>query len=365
MAQNIVQTPQPPPRMPFRFAARQHVTPAGNVPYKAGSKAQGLDLPPIGWSGRLFISLRGQMVAGGSAPAFKNNVEQAWNLIQRIQIGGNGGLANIVDLSGFDAYLYSHFIERGYKLDAPGVGSSAVDPLLIKGTSPGAGATVNDFCMTYVIPLAANNGLGFETGLLGFQAKDAQFKLDLTFAALSDIYNNAPTINNASVDVFYLWYEQPDTNRVDMPFPQIVRLSSMEKALINTTSELGNAVDIVDVGGTLMQAIIAVKVNDAYSSANLERILLKLNKNITAYEMAHWVARLQNRYQLGVDLPEGVTAMDFYHSTQSVSEGDPRDMWDLDQYSSFDIALQLKSAVVTDAATSRARVIIRSRHDLV
>lgn len=350
---------QPPPLIPFRLAARQHITQVSSVPYAPGTKLPTIKLPQVGWLAGIIVRMFGTITGGAGTATYVNAVEQAFNLISRFRLNGNGGNINLIDISGFDAYLVSHFLQRGFKLDAAGVGSSAVDPTLIKTPLTTTGQVVTDFALTYFLPVNANQGLNFETGLINLQAQDATFTLDMDTSPLASIYaTNVPSFSATNVEVSYLWYEWVDPSRVQIPPPLIVRLSAQDYApVINGDNKL-----VVPRAGTLMQAIIENKIDGAYSSVAVDEVSLRLNLNTIVYNMKGYQNRLWNRQNLGVDLPAGVNAFDFYHSSQSVSEGDSRDMFDLEQYSTFELISRITGMAVP--ATSNIRCIFRTLQQL-
>lgn len=348
---------EPPPLIPFRVAARQHFTPIGSVPYSSGAKLTPLKLSPVGWAAFLVVRVFGTATgAAGGTATYVNATEQAFNLISRFRVDGNGGNINAIDMSGFDAYLLSHLFQRSFKLDAAGVGSSAVDPTLIKTPLTTMNQVVADFCLTYLLPFSANNGLDFDTGLLNFQAQDATFYLNMDTPATSAIYaTNAPVFSAMNVQVGYLWYEHPNPEQVMLPRPVLVRTLGQDSglAIVNGDNKV-----IVGRQGTLMQAIVVNKIDGAYSSTAVDSLSIRLNLNPTPYVMKGYENRLLNRINLGVDFPAGVNCWDFYHATQAVSEGDSRDMFDLEQYSTFELISTITG--MATPATSSIRTITRT-----
>lgn len=347
---------QPPPLIPFRMAARQHFTPIGSVPYASGTKLTPLKLAPVGWAAFLIVRIFGTATGGAGTATYVNATEQAFNLISRFRVDGNGGNINAIDMSGWDAYLLSHLFQRSFKLDAPGTGSSAVDPTLIKTPLTTNAQVVNDFALTYVLPFNANNGLDFDTGLLNFQAQDATFYLNMDAPQTSAVYaTNAPTFSNMNVQVGYLWYEMPDVTRVAIPRKVLVRTLGQDSGLA-----IANGDNRVVVGrqGTLMQAIVVNKIDGAYDSTKVDSVSVRLNLNPMPYVEKGYENRILNRMNLGVDFPAGVNCWDFYHATQAVSEGDSRDMWDLEQYSTFELISTITGLTVP--STSSIRLITRT-----
>jgi hypothetical protein len=344
----------------FRIAARQHFSPIGAVPYVSGGKLNTLPISQVGLLAALIVQVKGTATGGAGTATYVNATEQAFNLINRFRLNGNGGNINIIDASGWDIYLFSHFLQRSFKLDAPGAGSSAVDPTLIKTPLTTVGQVVADFTMTYYLPVNANQGHDFDTGLINVQAQDATFSLDMDTPATTAIYaTNAPTFSAMNVQVGYLWYEFPDPLRVQLPRPLLCRLVGLDTGLAVVNGE-----NRYNVGrqGSLMQAIIASKVDGAYDSTKVDELQVKLNLNPTPYVMKGYENRLINRLNLGVDLPAGVNAFDFYHSTQGVSEGDARDMFDLEQYATFQLITKITGMTVP--STSSIRVITRTLQTL-
>jgi hypothetical protein len=353
-------TQQPPPLIPFRLAARQHYTPIGSVPYVSGTRLQTLRISPVGWLAFLIVQVKGTITGGAGTATYVNATEQAFNLISRFRLNGNGGNINAIDCSGWDLYLTSHLFQRAFKLDAQGVGSSAVDPTLIKTPLTTNAQVVTDFTMTYILPVNANNGLNFDTGLLNLQAQDATFTLDMDAALATDIYaTNVPAFSAMNVQVGYLWYEMPNPNRVALPRPVMVRLLGQDsgKAIVNGANPI-----VIGRQGTLMQVIVVHKVDGAYDSTKVDELQVRLNLNPTPYVMKGYENRIVNRLNLGVDFPAGVNCFDLYHATQAVSEGDSRDMFDLEQYSTFEIISKVIGMTVP--ATTNIRVITRTLQQL-
>lgn len=351
---------QPAPLIPFRLAARQHYQPIGSVPYVSGTKLQSLKLSPVGWLAYLIVQVKGTITGGGGTATYVNATEQANNLISRFRLNGNGGNINAIDCSGWDAYLLSHFLQRAFKTDAPGVGSSAVDPTIIKTPLTTNAQVVTDFTMTYFLQVAANNGLNFDTGLLNMQAQDATFYLEMDAANVADIYaTNLPTFSAMNVNVGYLWYEMPNPDQVAIPRPVMVRTLGQDSGLAVVNGE--NKI-IIGRQGTLMQAIVVTKTDGAYNSAAVDQLAIRLALNPRPYEQKGYENRLINRINLGVDLPAGVNAFDLYHATQSVSEGDSRDMFDLEQYTTFEVIDKVTGMTVP--ATSNIRIITRTLQQL-
>ena len=346
--------------IPFRMAARQHYSPIGSVAYASGSRLPSVRINPVGYLAALIVQVKGTATGGAATATYVNATEQAFNLISRFRLNGNGNNINVIDCSGWDAYLYSHFYQRGFKLDAPGVGSSAVDPTLVKTPLTTVGQVVTDFALTYVLPVNANQGLSFETGLLLMQAQDATFVLDMDAPATSAIYaTNAPTFSAMNVQVGYLWYELPDPTDVKLPDNLLVRLSGQDSglAVVNGDNKI-----VIGRQGTLVQVIVASKIDGAYDSTKVDEITVRLNLNPQPYIMKGYENRLINRMNLGVDLPAGVNAFDFWHSSQSVSEGDSRDMFDLEQYSTFEIIPKITG--MASPSTSSLRIITRTIQQL-
>lgn len=347
--------------VPLRYAARKrHMSAFDSTPFVSGAQAKNLTLPQVGLFAGLFLRLQGTITRqAGIVPVFKNPVEQAWNMLRRIRVEYNGNKFSQIDVSGFDAYIYSHFTQRAFKMGAPGVGSSATDPDFIRNLNPtvdGAQA----FNLTYFIPITANDFRQFDSGLINLQAQDLIGEVKIDFAALNAIYTEStvPTLN-CVVEAGYMYYDFPDPRQVELPLPLAVRLQSSERQILQKGA---NSISL-DRDGVLMQAILAVKINNSYASSDVDSLEIKLNNADTVYSMSRWENRLINRMNLGVDLPEGVYAHDFMHSEGEVSQGDERDMFDLEQYSMFQLKVNISSAAVI-AGDSTIRTIQRTYKEL-
>jgi hypothetical protein len=349
------------PKIPFRLAAREHITQVGVKPFAEGSKVQ-FELPKVGWLSALFLRLHGTVgvTTGGGVATFKNATRRAWDIVSRMRLEGNGGQISLIDLQGFSAYLVSHLLERSFKIDAGGAGSSSADPSFIQGLTPATDVANKPFDLTYVLPVSAGHGMNFETGLVNLQAEELTMNLTLDTARSSEIYaTNAPVLNGLSFELGYRWFEMPDEATVELPPPLVIRTTDKVQALINGE----NAIKHIRQG-TLMQAITAARTNGVYQNAGVDKVGVKLNKNSTAYDVMNWQNRIVNRIGLGVDLPEGVNLFDFYHASQSVSEGDSRDMFDLEQYSTFESIVNVPNGFITDTATSDVTLITRTLNEL-
>lgn len=347
---------QPPPLIPFREASRQKFLKISTKNFVPGSR-ESWQLPQTGMLAALVVRIFGTLTgnAGGTA-TYTNATEGAFNLLGRMRLEGNGGNIQIFDLTGFETYLLSHLgLERGYGLDKPGVGSSAVDPTLSKTPLPTASQVISDFAQVYYIPVNANQGLNFDTGLINLQAQDAIFNLNVDFSQMSQIYaTNVPVATALTVEVGMLYYEFPDPNTVQIPPPLVVRTYSEphSDALVNGDNKVK-----IQRGGQLLQTILACKIDAAYSSTVISEVGLRLNNGNIQYNMSGWQKRMLDRIQHAVDFPAGCFSWDFYHATQSVSEGDSRDMYDLDQYSLFEFIVTLTG--MASPGTSTIKKIVR------
>jgi hypothetical protein len=352
MAQQQQQAPQP-----FLFGARAHYQFADEREYVPGREVI-VPLPETGLVNMLVIRLSGQWQNGADVGyTLKNDVEGAWNLIKRCRIEGNGSTP-IVDLTGFELFQVNHALERGYKPGAPGVGSSAPDPEIFRGLSPTytLGST-QKFAQVLFVPIAANNGNEFDTGLVNLQAEQLTMTARITFSALDDIFNAAPSgLSNCRIEMGYLWYELPPPG-IEAPPPQIIRTFSAEY-----DAKTGDNPCKADRQGRLLQAFIASKVNGDYDSEKVQKVTLRLGRNVVPYEYKGWENRIMARKNLGVDLPEGCHMMNYWHPQQDVSTGNTRDAWDLTQYAKFEHVVTLSG--VTDSENSSIRIVYRVLDDI-
>ena len=116
--------------IPFRLAARERFRQVDTRTYSSGQQATPIKLPEVGFLNAIVLVVDGVFNLGASATLVDKG---PWNLIKRITVDTNLGTSNIVDLSGFGAFLNATNQKRAFGPSGAGLGTPSTllygDPL--------------------------------------------------------------------------------------------------------------------------------------------------------------------------------------------------------------------------------------------
>ncbi len=325
------------PLIPFRLAARQRRQKQGTIPYTAGATATPLVLQQVGLLNALLIQVRG--TATYSAPGVFPDLGP-WNMIQRLRVTVNLGSAQLVDVSGYGAFLITAMQERGSRLDRAGVGALVPD-IDIFNCPSGAGA--QPVVLTYIVPISLNMGRDFQMGLLNLQAPELRCNVEIQWGAVTDIQTTCTAFTgNAHVQGIY--YEVPDPRQVAWPAEMLVRTIEEQQPV----NSLADAVYQIPRLGTLLQMFQYFRVNGVRSD-NITGTELRINRSDILYKQEREFLKVLQRVGAAEEFPTGVLLHDFWHAEGDPSEGDFRDTLDTEAISTIEFISSINPATVLGA----------------
>lgn len=335
---------------PFRFNTRQRIAKVINVAFAAGQQLPSIRLPKVGFLNRIFITVTGSMTLS-SAGALQDL--GPWSLLNRIKVNTNIGAATIWDTSGYGAYLMSGWSERAFFPDRAGIGNTTPHAL-IHAAPVASGA--NNWKLSYVLPIAANAGMNFDSGLVNLQSIQTEVTLDIVCGQVLDAATNA-TAFAGSIDVYYEYFEVPvSTQEAPAALPPLMLHRVLEEIYpINAT---GEQFYVVPKMGKLLGMYHLIRCNGARSDA-LDSFRIRFNRTDEPYNVSTSVLRMRNRLQLGVDLPVGAYLWDFWHSSEDVGEGDLRDHIDSEKISTLESIVTVTSGTTLGSGNNSNTIIRR------
>ena len=331
---------QPRTLRPFRYTTRQRMQQVATVPIALGNQVS-TELPRVGlisgiilnFSSVLTLSAAGVFTAG--AP---------WNILKRIAVNLNTGAASIFNCSGFGAFIVnSRMLRSSMYLNAAMDNASSL-----------IGA--NNVFFSLYIPIAMNDQLQFENGLINLQAPEVRMTIDLTFAASGAEFVTNFTSITGNVNLSYVYYELPDPRSTQYPPLALHRILEERTAI----TAVGDQVYTFPRGGSLMQLCQVVTLNGAHvtleqglANSNLiDSVRMVLNKTDTVYNNSGRGWALWQALQQGGVNPVG-KAIDwnfFDAGATRAGEGDSRDWINSEALSTLEFFTTINSGAVIGAS---------------
>jgi len=337
------------PKAPFRGNARQRIADIGRFPFTPGGRLS-IELPRVGYLAGLYIRFAGVLTRGAQDTG--NFSDMFFNLMRRLSVNLNIGSALIYDVSGHGTNLLNQAMSFNYAADMGGTGTAALpapldetaDPVVWQG-DPAAGAS-NGLVFTWWIPIALNDGINFNIGLINLQAPEIRCTLDLQMGTVADLFAPGSTITNSvlsasNIDVAYEYYEVPNPDFVSIP-PFIVHRVLEERQSIAAN---GDQVYTVPRQGTLQRLIHNVIINGVTNHYATTSLRIRVNKTDDVYRYQSSLNRFLSRMRYGHKVPRGAFYHDFWRAADVNATGDYRDTVDTEQIST------LESIVSTDPGT--------------
>jgi hypothetical protein len=322
---------------PFRMGTRQRRAKVGTIAYATSSAGQPLPLPRVGLLSAIILQFRGTVTLSGAGALADQG---PWNLLSRIRVNSNIGSASLVDVSGYGGYLMQKWMARGWLPDNAGVGSTTVNAD-IHAAPVAMGA--NTWVLTWVIPISANRGTNFETGLINLQAPEVTVTVEPTFGALLDPATLV-TATTGNLHVFYEYYEIPDPRAFKLPPLTLVRTLEEQQAVAAT----GDNIYTVPRMGTLLQLVHCFRANgvrsDGYDSHSV-----KFNKTDTVYNDERQELRVFEKVMYSSPPVVGAIYRDFWNAYEDVSQGDTRDAIDSEQLTTLESIVTVSSGTALGA----------------
>lgn len=336
--------------LPFRAGTRRRRAFVGSVAYAAATALTPQELPRVGLVGEVFVQFRGTVTLSGAGALSDLG---PWNLVNRVQVNANIGAAAIVDLSGYGAYMIQPWSEEmAYRPDVGGAGVTAVNAD-IHAAPVAMGA--NTWVLSYFLPIAANTGMQFETGLINLQAPETRVTVNITCGALLDPATLV-TATTGSFFIYYDYYEIPDPRTFQLPPLTLVRILEETQGI----AAVGDNTYTIPRQGTLLQIAHRVNLNGARSDS-WDSVRLRFNKTDTVYqEDRQWVRAIERR-AFGLNPVVGVLYRDFWHAGSDMSAGDTRDAIDSEELSTLEsIVVVNAGATIGVASLSSVRRIVQN-----
>ena len=318
-------------RLVFRKATRQHFDLVGSIPYASGQTGR-LTLPQVGFLAGLLLRVTGTMTLSADGVLAADG---PWSLIRRVRVGLNTGI-ELINLSGFNLYVVNYLLKEEFNPAATGRPELYNTPAL-------SGANTWEFSL--YVPIAANDGLNFEVGLINAQTEELRVNLEIDWAPPTDAVSNATSFDGRA-DVGELFYEVPDPRFAEWPPLNVIHRVIDDRDAITGTGDVRKA---LLRQGTLLQLAHVVRLNGARNLADVEELRLEINRSDRVYRvpLRHQLFLQALRY--GQDLPTGVFVWDWWHAQMDVSQGDGRDMVDTEAVAQLDSVVRIASGAVLGA----------------
>lgn len=303
--------------LPFRYNTRQREKLIANAQALTGLAAEGkVQLPRVGLGNALLFTLNATVTlsAAGAYAALG-----PWSVIDRFRVDLNLGNMNLVDTSGYGMYLLNQRLARSFAPD----GGADWTPTATQFSAPVANGA-NTWKLQWLIPLSANLGSEFDTGLIVLQAPEIQVDFSVRVASTgANFVTNFTSITNVTFDLDLLYFEVPDPNFVQLPPGQVVRTVEISKPYAST----GLVDYTIERQGQLMQLISYILANGIRTDG-IDNIQFVANINDTIYQWRPDKLRFLEAYYYSLPLQTGTFGLDLWHSRENPSSGDDRDIVD-------------------------------------
>lgn len=321
---------QTPTLIPFRYGTRRRFRQVNSVAYAPSATLPPMRLDQVGMLAGILIRFVGS-VTFSAAGALSDL--GPWNLLNRIRVTANLGLAQIIDLSGYGAYMMQRSTYRqGYAPDAEGVRTSSPDPNLF---SAPVAIGANAWQLTWFLPFPLNYGDKLEFGLISLQAPQIQVNVELVTGALTDP-GALITATSGTFFVDYLFYEIPDVSKFTLPPLALCRWIEDTTPIIADPTRYQ-----VPRQGMLRTLYHLVRLNNARSDA-YQQLELLFNKGDSVERRSLQAIKFFQRAEFLEQQPTGVIALNFDQAGSALyNDGDPRDWIDTEELTTIESILTL------------------------
>jgi hypothetical protein len=321
--------------LPFRWGSRQRKRQTLATQSVSGlGQTVNFPLPKVGLLNYLVLFVRATVTLGAAA-AFATN--GPWSIVKRIRVDLNLSNMNLVDIDGRMAYDLARQMFRGWAPD----GGANYTP---NGLAFSAGLVngANSWVIPYFIPISANPGSDFDTGLINLQAPEVQCNVEVRFAdAGTEFAAPFTSIANITCELDQCYFSSLDPRYVLLPIGQVVRTVQDTKAVV----AVGENEITVQRQGKLMNSISRFEANGARSDG-LDRIEVVANINDTMYSELSGFNAGEYERDYSMSKPIGIFAKDYWHARESPGSGDGRDLVNLEVLTTFQNKLFVSSGTV-------------------
>src|SRR5215471_1953988 len=314
--------------IPFRAGSRQRKRQSGATQSVAGggSALAGVATVTLDKVGMLnYLAIRVQatvtLSAGG---AFAT--DGPWSVVDRIRVDLNLSNMNLVDVDGRMAYDLARQMFRGW---APDGGTNYTPSTLVFSAPVAMGANV--WNLWYFVPISANPGSDYDTGLINLQAPEVQCNVSVRFnASGANFVTNFTSLTVTTVEVHQCYFSSLDPRAVILPLGQVVRTVQFTQPVVAT----GENTITVERQGKLMNTTTRFEANGARSDG-IDRLQVIANINDTMYDET--VNFNAEEFERDYSMPKavGIFYKDFWHARESPGSGDGRDLINLEVLTTF------------------------------
>lgn len=315
----------------LRSVARQRERFVDSRTYSSGQPLTPIKLPEVGFLSAIKIVVDGTMNFSGGTGTLVD--KGPWNLLSNITVDVNLGTSNVVNVSGFGAYLIASDQKRAF---APDGGGNLTPSTLIYSTPLASGN--NTWKLTYYIPIAANDTGEFDTGLINLQAPEIQCNVNLTCGTNAQVTATNPgTGFSGTISVYYEYFEVPNPNVVQWPPTQIVRTVEESQPIFVTGDYTWYQ---ILRQGYLMNLVSYIVCNGSLSNA-FDTATIRVNKNDTIYNFTPSTLKLRGYMANSVMLPTGCFTWGMWEALGDPSEGDLRDGFNTERVTTLEAGFQI------------------------
>jgi hypothetical protein len=309
-------------KIPFRYGSRKRIQRVGFIPFQENTVAPPLQLPNVGYLAGVFLTWRGGI--DGTGVSYKQNAP--WDLIRRLRLNLNLGTASVVDVSGHGLHLLNLLNGADFGTNV----HAFFDPSILR--------------WTLYVPVSANLGENFSTGLILLQDPQIRATIEIHWNSLANVFNgtNLRAGNESGIEVHYVYWEVPNLEKVSQPPLVLHRIVQETQPIIQT----GDNVYLVPRQGILLQLMHIITLNGAYSG-EWKKAFIRLNRVDTIAEMTSDVMGashvLNVTSQFASRPPYYTVPWDFFSSSYKVGMGDLRDAIDTEAVTTIESVVNISS----------------------
>lgn len=346
-------------KVPFRYGTRQRVQRVGQQKFVEGSLLT-FELPRVGYCSAIYARLSGTITRETGATG--GLTDHPFDIIDRLTLDTNAGAGLLHDLSGHGCYLMNSTQKAAYSPDLGGPGISpdfngdTIQDIDVYTFNGGDSGEPQLFCFTYYLPVSLNDGQNFNLGQMLLQSTQIRGTLKVKCGELDALLANFDSAKDSvdlTVTVYYIFYEVPNPNIVDLPTFDVHRIIETRIPIIAS----GDTVYELPKQGTLLRTWMQVTLNGAHDSADVNNILLRFNRFDTPYDMDRGFMRFWQRFRYGNRLPDGAFCLDLWNSEATVSQGDFRDSIDTDRVAVSELVVTIDSGATLGSSNNYLDII--------
>jgi len=295
-------------------------------------------------SGTVTLSAAGAIVDRG-----------AMAVLDRVKVTILNGNLTIVDVSGPHLELLNRVLFRGYAPSGNGVYTPSSN---VWSTPVAMGA--NTWVMHLFVPVGANFGSAFDTGIINAQSSQNTISVSLQTTGTGANFVSNYSSHSLTAQLFNVYYDVPPPQKVKWPLNQIVRtIQSTE----NITA-VGDVKHEVERQGTLLQLLGEVRCNGSRSNA-VDTLTVRTNNSNYPYVVPGSINQALYEGNYSQPCGTGVFAQDFWHSTENPSNGDLRDAFNLERYTKVEWIAAIMSGTTLGSGNNFFDVTRRALVNLV